>query len=52
MKNICNVCGANYEYINGKWKCPSCGAFKKEELSNEEVILLYNTAQKLRVQEF
>ena len=52
MTNICNICGANYEYINGKWKCPACGAYKQEELSNEEATLLYNAAQKLRVQEF
>lgn len=52
IQNICNICGANYEYINGKWKCPACGAYKQEELSNEEATLLYNAAQKLRVQEF
>ena len=51
-QNICNICGANYEYRNGRWKCPACGAFKAEELSNEEVTLLYNAAQKLRVQDF
>ena len=50
--NICNICGANYEYIGGRWKCPACGAYKAEELSNEEVTLLYNAAQKLRVQDF
>ena len=51
-QNICNICGANYEYRNGRWKCPACGAYKAEELSNEEVTLLYNAAQKLRVQDF
>jgi len=51
-QNICNICGANYEYRNGRWICPACGAYKAEELSNEEVTLLYNAAQKLRVQEF
>ena len=51
-QNICNICGANYEYRNGRWVCPACGAYKQEELSNEEVTLLYNAAQKLRVQEF
>ena len=24
-QNICNICGANYEYRNGRWKCPACG---------------------------
>ena len=51
-QNICNICGANYEYVGGRWKCPACGAFKAEELSNEEVTLLYNAAQKLRLSDF
>ena len=51
-QNICNICGANYEYIAGRWKCPACGAYKAEELSNEEVTLLYNAAQKLRLCDF
>jgi len=51
-RNTCNICGANYEYRKGRWICPACGAFKAEELSNEEATLLYNAAQKLRVQEF
>ena len=50
--NICNICGANYEYRNGRWVCPACGAYKPEELSNEEVTLLYNAAQKLRLADF
>ena len=52
MKNICNICGANYEYKNGKWVCPACGAYKEEELSNEEVTLLYTASQKLRLNAF
>ena len=51
-ENICNICGANYEYVNGRWMCPACGAYKAEELSNEEVTLLYNAAQKLRLADF
>ena len=51
-QNICNICGANYEYRNGRWKCPACGAYKAEELSNEEVTLFYNAAQKLRLCDF
>ena len=51
-QNICNICGANYEYRNGRWICPACGAYKAEELSNEEVTLLYNAAQKLRLSDF
>ncbi|MBQ8424675.1 MAG: TIR domain-containing protein [Clostridia bacterium] len=51
-KNICNICGANYDYFAGRWKCPACGAFKEEELSNEEITLLYNADQKLRLANF
>ncbi len=51
-QNVCNICGANYIYRNGKWVCPACGAYKAEELSNEEVTLLYNAAQKLRLSNF
>ena len=51
-QNICNICGANYEYHNGRWKCPACGAYKAEELSNEEITLLYHAAQKLRLSDF
>lgn len=51
-QNVCNICGANYEYIAGRWVCPACGAFKPEELSNEEVTLLYNANQKLRLSDF
>ena len=51
-QNICNICGANYEYRDGKWRCPACGACKPEEISNEEETLLYNAAQKLRLGAF
>ena len=51
-QNICNICGANYEYKDGKWRCPACGAYKPEEISNEEQTLLYNAAQKLRQSAF
>lgn len=51
-QSVCNICGANYEYRNGRWKCPACGAFKAEELSNEEATLFYNAAQKLRLSNF
>ena len=51
-QNICNICGAEYEYRDGKWRCPACGAYKPEEISNEEETLLYNAAQKLRLGAF
>jgi len=50
--NLCNNCGGDYEYRHGRWICRSCGAYKPEELSNEEVTLLYTASQKLRLAEF
>ena len=50
--NICNNCGGEYEYRNGRWICRSCGAYKPEEISGEEVTLLYTAFQKLRLAEF
>ena len=40
-QNLCNNCGGEYEYRHGRWVCRSCGAYKPEEISNEEVTLLY-----------
>jgi len=50
--NICNNCGGDFEYRNGRWICRSCGSYKPEELSNEEATLLYTAFQKLRLAEF
>ena len=51
-QSVCNICGANYEYRNGRWKCPACGAYKAEELSPEEATLFNVAAQKLRFCDF
>ena len=50
--NICNCCGGDFEYRNGRWICRCCGSYKPEELSNEEVTLLYTSYRKLRLAEF
>ncbi len=50
--NICNLCGGDYEYRGGRWICRACGSYKPEELSNEEVTLLYTASQKLRLADF
>ena len=50
--NICNNCGGDYEYRHGRWICRSCGSYKPEEISGEEVTLLYTASQKLRLAEF
>ena len=52
MNNICNICGANYVYKNGKWVCPACDNIKQEEITNEEVVLLTNASTKLRMADF
>lgn len=50
--NICNNCGSDYIYRNGRWVCQACGAYKPEEISNEEVTLLYTASQALRLADF
>lgn len=39
-QNICNICGSNYEYRNGQWVCPACGAHKTEDASDQDSITL------------
>lgn len=51
-QNICNICGADYEYKNGRFRCAGCGAYKPEEISNEELTLLYVAHQKMRIGNF
>ena len=51
-QSICNICGANYEYRNGRWVCPACGAYKPEETSNEELTLMFVADQKRRLGDF
>ena len=50
--NICNHCGDIFEYRNNRWVCRSCGSYKPETITNEEVTLLYTTYQKLRLADF
>lgn len=50
--NICNSCGANLIYKDGRWICPACGLTRAEDISNEESTLLYNALQKLRMASF
>ena len=52
MQNTCGICGANYVYRVGRWRCPACGAYRPEELSGEEDSLLYAAAQELRLSDF
>ena len=50
--NICNNCGGEFAYRGGKWICLSCGSYKPEAITGEEVTLLYTAYQKLRLAEF
>ena len=51
-KNICNICGANYEYVKGRWKCIACNVYKEDELSPDENTLICNAEQQLRLANF
>lgn len=52
QKNICNICGGNLINKNGRWVCEACGAYAPEEITAEEISLLYNARQKLRLGNF
>ena len=51
-RNTCNYCGGEFKYQGGRWICGSCGSYRPEEITNEEVTLLYTAYQKLRLAEF
>ena len=51
-KNICNICGGGYVYKNGKWICSCCDNIRQDEITNEELVLLFNAATKLRMADF
>lgn len=51
-KNICDICGANLAYRDGRWFCPACGAVRSKDINGEEDSLLFNAAQKLRLAAF
>lgn len=51
-KNICNICGGNYVPKNGRWVCEACGAFKTEEINNEELTLIYRAEEEIRCTNF
>ena len=51
-QNICYNCGGEFAEQNGKTVCRYCGTVKPENISNEEVTLLYNAYQRLRLADF
>ena len=50
--NICNTCGASLINRDGRWVCPACGTYAPEEITNEELTLLYNANMLLRTLDF
>ena len=50
--NECNYCGGIYELQNGRLRCPFCGAYAPQLMSNEELRRLQFAFQKLRLAEF
>ena len=50
--NICNHCGCETEYRDGRRFCPICGAYGARTVSEEETILISHAFQKLRLYEF
>lgn len=51
-QNICFNCGGEYVTRAGRLVCAYCGSFMPEIISGEEVSLLYNAFQRLRLAEF
>ena len=49
---FCRICGGEYENRGGKWICRSCGSYKPEAITGEEMTLLYTAYQKLRLADF
>ena len=48
----CNFCGGAYELQGDRRRCPFCGAYAPENMSNEEAYLIQTAYQKLRLTEF
>ena len=50
--NICYNCGGVLCKQNGRLVCIHCGSYRPEEITNEEITLLYTAFQKLRLADF
>ena len=51
-QNICYNCGGEIVERGGRLICSSCGSYMPEQISGEEVSLLYAAFQKLRLADF
>ena len=51
-QNICYNCGGEIISRGGRFICASCGSYMPEQITGEEVSLLYAAFQKLRLADF
>ena len=51
-QNMCYNCGGEFVERGRKYICPYCGTVKPQDVSNEEISLLYTAYQKLRLADF
>ena len=51
-QNICYNCGGDIISRGGRFVCASCGSYMPEQITGEEVSLLYAAFQKLRLADF
>jgi hypothetical protein len=51
-QNICYNCGGEFVNRGGKLVCLYCGTVKPENISGEELTLLYTAFQRLRIADF
>ena len=51
-QNTCYTCGGEFIEREGKIVCPYCGTIKPENITGEEMTLLYSAYQRLRLADF
>ena len=51
-QNVCYNCGGEFVNRGGKLVCLYCGTIKPENVSGEELTLLYTAYQRLRLADF
>ena len=50
--NMCYNCGGDYREENGRLVCANCGSYRPQNVSGEELSLLYTAFQELRLADF
>ena len=51
-QNMCYNCGGEIISRGGRLVCAACGSYLPEQISGEEISLLYAAFQKLRLADF